>query len=148
VGCDGGAPAGVDGERDGNEGDAEELERVAHPPAPAAGLQQQRRVQRHTEPDGADDDDQIGRPPCQREGARGALGDDQEEDEPDGTHRVGGGVAGLWKRRDRAGPEQHDDAGDGERRQRSGKRVPDRGHVLRAPHGGQRSERQDRGADR
>jgi hypothetical protein len=32
------AAAGVEGERDADEGDAEELEQVAHPPAPPAGV--------------------------------------------------------------------------------------------------------------
>jgi hypothetical protein len=141
-----GAAPGVEGERDADEGDAEELEEMAHPPAPAAGRQQQRGVERDAEPHRADDDDQVGRPPREGEGPHGAVRDDQEEEQAHGGERVGVGVACLRQRRDRARVEQDADPGDGERREERAEQAPDDGHVLGTPHRGQRGEREDRGA--
>jgi hypothetical protein len=77
---------------------------------------------------------------------RTARCDQQEEEQAHDAEHVGVRVAGLRQRRDGARFDQHYDAGDGERREESAEHARNGGDVLRTPHGGQRGEREDRGA--
>jgi hypothetical protein len=138
----------VERDRDADERDAEQLERVAGPPRPGAGLEQEDGDEREAEPGHADDDEQVRGAAGEREGADGAQGDDEVEADADDEEADGDAAARLRQLRDDARVGEGGDAGHRDGAEERADGDGGRAQAVVAPQRGQGSQGEHRAADR
>jgi hypothetical protein len=125
----------VERHRDTDYHEAQQLHRVADPPAELLVVEEQLRDQRDAEPHQPDDDDQVGAPTGERVGPYGPCRDRGEEAQTDDQHHDRGRAGGLRHGGNRFGEE---DAHDPE--PHNGKDQHRLEHQQR-PHGGRPAQR-------
>jgi len=142
------APAQIEGDRDADGRDPDDLEGVPEPPAEVPVAEQERRGERGGQPHDADPDEEVRPPPREPEGAERPPEENRvehhapKENRPDSeAARLGNGrnEARLRHRGETEG-EDEDDAGGEEPEKRTDGRRPAQGR--------DRSEREDRASDR